>query len=200
MSQRGDNSSKVTVSAYPDEEDEVGIDNVEDFRSKKRQIERSHRPEDHDDEEDSGRLNINKYERDGTTRMDQGILQSISSGSRDYVSERERRMARLRQQLKEEDDDLAAVDQGNGNGLDQNLPKPQEEIIQVNPQELDGMDEDEQMKRLLGFDGFGSTKGEAVEDNHSSAARGVAAKNKARKYRQYMNRKNGFNRPLEKMN
>ena len=62
------------------------------------------------------------------------------------------------------------------------------------------MDEEEQMRKLLGFDGFGSTKGESVEDNQSTAARGGAAKNKARKYRQYMNRKSGFNRPLEKMN
>jgi U4/U6.U5 tri-snRNP-associated protein 3 len=52
----------------------------------------------------------------------------------------------------------------------------------------------------LGFGGeFGSTKGNKVEDNHSSSARGAAAKHKARKYRQYMNRKNGFNRPLDKM-
>jgi U4/U6.U5 tri-snRNP-associated protein 3 len=78
--------------------------------------------------------------------------------------------------------------------------KPQEDIIQVNEEELEGLDEDEQMTKLLGFSGaFGSTKGQAVEDNQSTAARGVAAKNKARKYRQYMNRKNGFNRPLEKM-
>ena len=112
-------------------------------------------------------------------------------------------MARLRQQLKEEDDNLATtLDHGTGGGgaPQQPPPKPQEEIIMVNPEELEGMDDDEQMKRLLGFDGFGSTKGTSVEDNHASAARGVAAKNKARKYRQYMNRKNGFNRPLEKMN
>jgi U4/U6.U5 tri-snRNP-associated protein 3 len=57
------------------------------------------------------------------------------------------------------------------------------------------------MRRLLGFSGgFATTKGQEVEDNRKSAARGVAAKNKARKYRQYMNRKGGFNRPLDKMN
>jgi U4/U6.U5 tri-snRNP-associated protein 3 len=38
-----------------------------------------------------------------------------------------------------------------------------------------------------------------VEDNHSGAAKGAAAVKKARKYRQYMNRKGGFNRPLETM-
>jgi U4/U6.U5 tri-snRNP-associated protein 3 len=106
-------------------------------------------------------------------------------------------MSRLRQEMKEEDREMAALD-----NLEEVAPKlaPQEQIIQVNEEELEGLDEDEQMKMLLGFTGgFASTKGEAVEDNQASAARGAAAKNKARKYRQYMNRKNGFNRPLEKM-
>ena len=56
------------------------------------------------------------------------------------------------------------------------------------------------MRMLLGFSGgFGSTAGKAVEDNQKSAAKGAANKTKARKYRQYMNRKGGFNRPLDKM-
>ena len=70
-----------------------------------------------------------------------------------------------------------------------------------------GSDEDEEideeqnaMMQMLGFGGFGSTKGKAVVDNQMSAARGAASKNKGRKYRQYMNRKGGFNRPLDKMN
>jgi U4/U6.U5 tri-snRNP-associated protein 3 len=188
---------------------------VESFRSRKRNKERSLR---HDDD-DGHHGQVKKYDGDGADgepnktsvatgggtnrQMHGGQSSSQPPQSRDYASEREERMARLRQQLKEDDDDLAAMDQGGGGGGDfagQTHPKPQEEIIKVNQEELEGMDEDEQMKRLLGFDGFGSTKGKAVEDNHASAARGVAAKNKARKYRQYMNRKNGFNRPLEKMN
>ena len=64
-------------------------------------------------------------------------------------------------------------------------------------EELD--DEQRQMMEMMGFGGFGTTKGKAVEDNQSSAARGAASKNKGRKYRQYMNRKGGFNRPLDKM-
>jgi U4/U6.U5 tri-snRNP-associated protein 3 len=55
------------------------------------------------------------------------------------------------------------------------------------------------MQLLMGFGGFGSTKGQKVADNYGSAAQGAAGKNKARRYRQYMNRKNGFNRPLDKM-
>ncbi|KAL7526972.1 hypothetical protein ACHAXR_001736 [Thalassiosira sp. AJA248-18] len=64
----------------------------------------------------------------------------------------------------------------------------------------DDDDNEEQMMQMIGFGGFGTTKGKAVADNQSSAARGAASKNKGRKYRQYMNRKGGFNRPLDKMN
>jgi U4/U6.U5 tri-snRNP-associated protein 3 len=75
-----------------------------------------------------------------------------------------------------------------------------DEIVEVNNTELEGLDEEEQMRMLLGFSGgFGSTSGKAVEDNQTSAAKGAANKTKARKYRQYMNRKGGFNRPLDKM-
>ena len=188
---------------HADHEDDEDVDNAERFRSRIREKERNHRLED----------DYNNANLEGTDEVEQveagsghnrhhrhGTSTSAASPSRDFATEREKRMALLRQQLKEEDEDLAALDQSSGDAARQPLPKPQEEIIKVNQEELDGMDEEEQMKRLLGFDGFGSTKGQAVEDNHSSAARGVAAKNKARKYRQYMNRKNGFNRPLEKMN
>jgi U4/U6.U5 tri-snRNP-associated protein 3 len=129
-----------------------------------------------------------------------------------FQQERQARMARLRQEMREEDKELTVLDQPNSNkdgGRGDDHPgnsgsgggnAAQQSIIQVNPEELEGLDEDEQMQRLLGFSGnFASTKGQAVEDNQTSAARGVAGKHKARKYRQYMNRKNGFNRPLEKM-
>ena len=138
--------------------------------------------------------------------------ESNNTKKTNFDLERQQRMARLRQEMKEEDMELAALDEraaeaagegGGGGGLSSgrsNKVNPQEEVVEVNPEELEDLDEDEQMMKLMGIQGFGSTKGEAVEDNQKSAARGVAAKNKARKYRQYMNRKNGFNRPLEKMN
>ena len=123
--------------------------------------------------------------------------------------EREQRMARLRQELKNEDDSILNKKHGEKdalvpggarhNQMNDSYPQPQDSIIEVNPEELEDMDEEEQMRKLIGMTGFGSTKGECVQDNQSTAARGVAAKNKARKYRQYMNRKSGFNRPLEKM-
>lgn len=52
---------------------------------------------------------------------------------------------------------------------------------------------------LMGFTGFDSTKGKPVTDNKKSAAVGVVSKHKRRIYRQYMNRRGGFNRPLQKL-
>ncbi len=61
-----------------------------------------------------------------------------------------------------------------------------------------GAEQDDEMMRLMGFSSFGSTSGRHVEDN-DGVARGAVSKSKQRKYRQYMNRTGGFNRPLEKV-
>jgi U4/U6.U5 tri-snRNP-associated protein 3 len=115
------------------------------------------------------------------------------------LDERRARMARLREENTQEEEEQSAAAKDQQQHGDKKMG-PQDSIVEVNQEELEGLDEEEQMRMLLGFTGnFGSTKGEKVEDNHNSSSRGVAAKNKARKYRQYMNRKNGFNRPLEKM-
>ncbi len=131
--------------------------------------------------------------------------------------DRRQRMARLRAENEAEEKKMAAVDQAakirgeggeyydepihrGGSGTSSKKHESKERIIQVNEEDLEGLDEEEQMQKLFGFGGFASTKGKSVEDNQNSASKGVAAKNKARKYRQYMNRKGGFNRPLDKMN
>lgn len=54
------------------------------------------------------------------------------------------------------------------------------------------------MKMLLGFGDFDTTKGKMVEENVKSAAVGTARHETKREYRQYMNRRGGFNRPLDK--
>lgn len=115
-------------------------------------------------------------------------------------AERRAEMERLRAENEEEERRLAAWDRRAE--VEETTPtvQPQEQIVQVNPEELQGLDEEEQMRKLLGIEGFGTTKGQKVESNHNSSASGAANKNKARKYRQYMNRKGGFNRPLDKMN
>ena len=93
-------------------------------------------------------------------------------------------MARLRQENEEEEARLAEpLGEEGDHGEDGHRKKePTKEIIEVNEEELEGLDEDEQMKMLLGFSGgFGSTSGQKVEDNQSTAAKGAAAKNKVRK-------------------
>jgi len=48
---------------------------------------------------------------------------------------------------------------------------------------------------MMGMSGFGTTKGTHVEGNQEGA---VNVK-KIRTWRQYMNRRGGFNRPLDKI-
>ncbi|KAG7381537.1 U4/U6.U5 small nuclear ribonucleoprotein [Phytophthora pseudosyringae] len=77
-------------------------------------------------------------------------------------------------------------------------PKPVAEHKQEETNTMSHLSEEEQMKLLLGFGGFDSTKGKAVDENLKSAATGTARRETKREYRQYMNRRGGFNRPLDK--
>lgn len=61
-----------------------------------------------------------------------------------------------------------------------------------NAQETNSM---EDLEALLGFGGFGSTKQKHVLGNSAGA---VYKESKPPKYRQYMNRPGGFNRPLDR--
>lgn len=63
-------------------------------------------------------------------------------------------------------------------------------LIYIVPKE-----EQELMKRTMGFTNFDTTKGKMVPGNHVGSVHVV----KKRRYRQYMNRKGGFNRPLDKV-
>ena len=53
------------------------------------------------------------------------------------------------------------------------------------------------MMQMMGFSAFDSTAGKSVDDPRCKME--AVKKNGTRKYRQYMNRKGGFNRPLEKV-
>jgi len=166
----------VTMSARNDRYDTRGREDHRRRPPRDREEHYGHRPPPH---------NNNKRERS----------RSPDEGKHRLEQERRARMARLRAENEEEEAQLAKLDSPS-----QQMPQPKEQFVKVNQEELEGLDEEEQMQRLLGFSGgFSTTKGEEVEDNKKSAARGAAGKNKARKYRQYMNRKGGFNRPLEKM-
>eukprot|EP00934_Nitzschia_sp_Nitz4_P000811 Nitzschia sp. Nitz4//scaffold497_size4732//407//739//NITZ4_009235-RA/size4732-processed-gene-0.1-mRNA-1//1//CDS//3329553080//811//frame0 len=109
-------------------------------------------------------------------------------------------MKRLRQEIQQEDQQLAAslkkVDSDDKEKEKEKQLWLQPKITRTIPIMIRNKNK---CNVSWDFGGFGCTKGQAVEDNQSTAARGAAAKNKARKYRQYMNRKNGFNRALEKM-
>jgi U4/U6.U5 tri-snRNP-associated protein 3 len=62
--------------------------------------------------------------------------------------------------------------------------------------EVEGQGDDDDglasMQAMMGFGGFGTTKGKKVLGNNAGGLR----KEKKSEYRQYMNRHGGFNRPL----
>jgi len=65
---------------------------------------------------------------------------------------------------------------------------------QLTAEDLKDKTEDEiEMMKAMGFAGFQSTKGKHVAGNNVGAVNIIHK----RKYRQYMNRKGGFNRPLD---
>mmetsp|Transcript_46465 Transcript_46465/g.85130 ORF Transcript_46465/g.85130 Transcript_46465/m.85130 type:complete len:147 (+) Transcript_46465:60-500(+) len=55
------------------------------------------------------------------------------------------------------------------------------------------MPEDQMMVKMMGFSAFDSTKGK----DHSASDLGDVKRATKRQYRQYMNRRGGFNRPLD---
>uniref|UniRef100_H9GAT4 U4/U6.U5 small nuclear ribonucleoprotein 27 kDa protein n=2 Tax=Anolis carolinensis TaxID=28377 RepID=H9GAT4_ANOCA len=66
---------------------------------------------------------------------------------------------------------------------------------QITEEDLEGKTEEEiEMMKIMGFSTFDTTKGKKVEGSVNAYAINVSQK---RKYRQYMNRKGGFNRPLD---
>lgn len=65
----------------------------------------------------------------------------------------------------------------------------------LDPLAFEGKTEEEiEMMKMMGFAGFDTTKGKHVDGSANAHAVNIQHK---RKYRQYMNRKGGFNRPLD---
>ncbi|OBZ75046.1 U4/U6.U5 small nuclear ribonucleoprotein [Grifola frondosa] len=89
----------------------------------------------------------------------------------------------------------------------ESVPPPAEQPVQRGASEVppDGYEEGEEMDitndgdadmmAMMGMSGFGSTKGRHVEGNQE----GSVDVKKIRTWRQYMNRRGGFNRPLDKI-
>lgn len=71
----------------------------------------------------------------------------------------------------------------------------QDEQDNAPPAADDDDDPEAQMMKLMGFGGFETTKGKHVAGADMSGAN----VKKQPKYRQYMNRRGGFNRPLDKV-
>ncbi|KAK8035064.1 hypothetical protein PG993_010059 [Apiospora rasikravindrae] len=76
-------------------------------------------------------------------------------------------------------------------------PQHDNDTAMGDDQEDEGEDDvdveaDMDMAAMMGFGGFGTTKGSQVKGNNAGAVR----KEKKTEYRQYMNRIGGFNRPL----
>ncbi|XP_043546815.1 U4/U6.U5 small nuclear ribonucleoprotein 27 kDa protein-like [Chiloscyllium plagiosum] len=66
---------------------------------------------------------------------------------------------------------------------------------EISEADMEGKTEEEiELLRVMGFDAFDTTKGKKLEGSVNAYAVNVQQK---RKYRQYMNRKGGFNRPLD---
>nr|XP_054766272.1 U4/U6.U5 small nuclear ribonucleoprotein 27 kDa protein-like [Lytechinus pictus] len=71
----------------------------------------------------------------------------------------------------------------------------EEEKPEIDEKKLEDMTEDEiEMMKVMGFAAFDTTKGKHVDGASNAFAANIQTK---RKYRQYMNRRGGFNRPLD---
>jgi len=81
-------------------------------------------------------------------------------------------------------DDTESRGQFDGTPMDEDDEDVEDDVVVD-----DGM---EAMRAMMGFGGFGSTKGTKIPGNNVGAVR----KDKTTEYRQYMNRVGGFNRPL----
>ncbi|XP_037092153.1 U4/U6.U5 small nuclear ribonucleoprotein 27 kDa protein-like, partial [Pollicipes pollicipes] len=75
------------------------------------------------------------------------------------------------------------------------VPKPQlSKRPELTEEDFKGKSPEEiEMMKVMGFGGFDTTKGKKVDGNNQGAVHVVLK----RRYRQYMNRKGGFNRPLD---
>ncbi|XP_078284882.1 U4/U6.U5 small nuclear ribonucleoprotein 27 kDa protein isoform X2 [Rhinoraja longicauda] len=75
-------------------------------------------------------------------------------------------------------------------------PKDQEATEhEISEADMEGKTEEEiEMLKIMGFGAFDTSKGKKMDGSVNAYAVNVQQK---RKYRQYMNRKGGFNRPLD---
>ncbi|KAI0016988.1 hypothetical protein F4780DRAFT_629144 [Xylariomycetidae sp. FL0641] len=180
-------------------------------RDARRDEDRDRRPRRRDDDIRTGEDDVSKATRHSNPRR------SASPTRSPGVSERSTHNSPLPTRLKSRDRGAEASRAGkhalDGRGRDHDSrDTPEHErrhgggssrmvLESTETPEVDAMDEDDDlevdedmsaMQAMMGFGGFGTTKGTHVIGNNAGAVR----KEKKTEYRQYMNRVGGFNRPL----
>ncbi|XP_034935129.1 U4/U6.U5 small nuclear ribonucleoprotein 27 kDa protein [Chelonus insularis] len=132
------------------------------------------------------------------------------SRERDRDRDRRRRRSRERRRRSIERDRVKSRDRdrererhrrsySRSRSRDRDHSKPKHKVVtserpNITEADLQGKTPEEQdMMKIMGFCGFDSTKGKKVEGNDAGGVHVILK----RKYRQYMNRKGGFNRPLD---
>lgn len=113
--------------------------------------------------------------------------------SRDRSRDRERSRDRDRRRHSNDRESYRRYSRSRSRSLDKRSKTVTERPV-VTAADLEGKSPDEQeMMKLMGFCSFDTTKGKKVEGNDVGDVHVILK----RKYRQYMNRKGGFNRPLD---
>lgn len=127
-------------------------------------------------------------DRDRRRPRSRDRVERVRSRSRERPDRRRRSGDRRRNRSRSESEERAAGG---------SKPPPRQAVHErpaITQADLEGKSPEEQdMIRMMGFGGFDSTKGKKVENNDVGEVQVVLK----RKYRQYMNRKGGFNRPLD---
>ncbi|CAE6460280.1 unnamed protein product [Rhizoctonia solani] len=134
------------------------------------------------------------YRRDDRARGDHDHGQARKDEGQGSRDDRDKERD-SRQRKPGVDDSSAKLPQGPPPS-EPDAPLPPDSNVDGEIEEGEDMEEDEmQMMAAMGFGGFDSTKGKNVTGNQQ----GAANVKKQRTWRQYMNRKGGFNRPLDKV-
>lgn len=127
-----------------------------------------------------------KRSKDRSRERDRETKRHRTSRDRDRSRERERRRSRSRSYGRDYERDRSGPSSSKSRG---GAERPN-----VSEADLEGKSPDEQeMLKVMGFCGFDTTKGKKVDGNDVGDVHVILK----RKYRQYMNRKGGFNRPLD---
>nr|ODN91629.1 hypothetical protein L204_05615 [Cryptococcus depauperatus CBS 7855] len=136
---------------------------------------------------DENHHNRGQYEGDYYKRKEEGRERNYQSRDRRVIEEGRRR--------REEERALGITYTEDGRINDPREREQEERERQQLEDAPDPNDPEAQMAALMGFGGFSTTKKKGVEHN----AEGGINVHKQRTWRQYMNRRGGFNRPLDKV-